>query len=149
MSETIRYRLKTFHVAEAHASEGPPIGDASYAATLARYAFRDLDQDVEHFAVLSLDAKNRARGYKVIAQGTATACLVHPREVFRAALSLGAVTLIVVHNHPSGDPTPSQEDITLTARLVEAGQILGIPVVDHLILGSGSAYVSLRDRGSM
>ena len=79
--------------------------------------------------------------------GSLNASIVHPREVFRAAIKCSA-SLVCAHNHPSGDPTPSPEDISLTARLVEAGQIVGIDVLDHLIIGDGS-FVSLKERGLM
>lgn len=80
--------------------------------------------------------------------GSLNASIVHPREVFRAAIKCSSASLVCAHNHPSGDPTPSPEDISLTARLVEAGQIVGIDVLDHLIIGDGS-FVSLKERGLM
>lgn len=89
----------------------------------------------ESFWVIMLDARGRAIGTERIAEGTLTSCLVHPREVFAPAIRARAAHIVLVHNHPSGDPTPSPEDITLTERLSEAGQILGIPVVDHVVIG--------------
>lgn len=80
--------------------------------------------------------------------GSLNASIVHPREVFRAAIKCSSASLVCAHNHPSGDPTPSPEDISLTTRLVEAGQIVGIEVLDHLIIGDGS-FVSLKERGLM
>jgi DNA repair protein RadC len=92
---------------------------------------------VETFWVLMLDARGRAAGHQRVAEGTLTACLVHPREVFGPAIRSRAAQVILVHNHPSGDPTPSDEDAALTERLTEAGRLLGIPVVDHVILARG------------
>lgn len=91
----------------------------------------------ESFWTLMLDARGRVLGASRIAEGTLTACLVHPREVFAPALRLRAASIIVVHNHPSGDPEPSDEDEVLTDRLTEAGRVLGIPVTDHVIVARG------------
>jgi DNA repair protein RadC len=77
--------------------------------------------------------------------GTLTTSLVHPREVFRSAVREAAAALIAVHNHPSGDPEPSAEDLEVTRRLIEAGRLLGIPLLDHVVVGDG-AWVSLRER---
>jgi DNA repair protein RadC len=82
----------------------------------------------------------------VISVGTLTCSLVHPREVFRPAIRHGAVSLILIHNHPSGDPEPSADDLALTKRLVKAGELLGIDVLDHVIL-AGSNHLSLKTRG--
>jgi DNA repair protein RadC len=90
----------------------------------------------ESFWVLFLDARGRPLGEACIAEGTLTACLVHPREVFAAAIRARAAQIILVHNHPSGDPQPSAEDLSLTERLTEVGVLLGIPVVDHVIVAA-------------
>ncbi|MEM1022576.1 MAG: JAB domain-containing protein [Myxococcota bacterium] len=92
-------------------------------------------QPVESFWVLSLDARSRVLGLSEVGRGTVSACLVHPREVFRPAIARGATHVVVLHNHPSGRPEPSPEDLALTKRLVEAGHLLGIPLVDHLVVG--------------
>ncbi|MEN8185487.1 MAG: DNA repair protein RadC, partial [Myxococcota bacterium] len=91
-------------------------------------------RDLAHecFAVLLLDGRHRLVKEALISQGTLTASLVHPREVFRPALREAAAALVLVHNHPSGDPTPSREDRDVTARLARAGELLGIPVLDHV-----------------
>ncbi|MBD2844618.1 DNA repair protein RadC [Paenibacillus sp. IB182496] len=102
----------------------------------------------EHFVCLFLDTKNQIIGQETLSIGTLNAALVHPREVFRAAIQHGSASLICVHNHPSGDPTPSPEDIRMTARLVEAGELVGIDVLDHLIIGE-HGFVSLKEQGSM
>ena len=103
-------------------------------------------QAQEVFCALMLDGKYRVTAYAEITRGTLTASLVHPREVFGPAVRLGAAALIVAHNHPSGDPEPSAEDLNVTKRLSEAGALLGIPLLDHVILGADSC-VSLRARG--
>lgn len=100
----------------------------------------------EVFYALALDARNRVRALVQVAQGTATSVEVHPREVFGPLVREGAAATILAHNHPSGDAEPSLEDERLTARLAEAGALLGIPVLDHLVIGDG-VYVSLADRG--
>lgn len=99
---------------------------------------------VEVFIALVLDGKSRATDWFEVSRGTATASLVHPREVFAPALRMGAVSILVAHNHPSGDPDPSAEDIAVTERLLEAGRVLGVPVVDHVVIGSEARYRSLR-----
>jgi DNA repair protein RadC len=104
---------------------------------------RDMEAyTVEHFCVLHLNAKNSVVSRQTVSIGSANETTVHPREVFRAACIAGAVAVILVHNHPSGDCTPSAEDHALTARLAECGKILGIKVLDHVIVGDGD-YRSL------
>lgn len=105
----------------------------------------------ECLCVILLDTKNRMMGSpRVATLGLLNSSMVHPRETFREAVRDGALSVIVAHNHPSGDPTPSKEDIDITRRLVEAGRILGIPVVDHLILGrkepGADGFISLREK---
>lgn len=99
----------------------------------------------ERFIALLLDGKHRLKRAVVVSEGTLTTSLVHPREVFRSAVSEAAAALVVAHNHPSGDPEPSPEDFEVTRRLIAAGALLGIPLLDHLVVGDHS-YVSLRDR---
>ena len=105
---------------------------------------RDLRHEI--FAVVLLDAKNQVIRDVTISEGSLTLSIVHPREVFIPAMRASAAGVIFLHNHPSGDPTPSQEDRVLTARLVSAGSLLGIQVLDHLIVGDGR-YVSFADQG--
>ena len=106
------------------------------------------DAATEEFWLLTLDAKHRVVGAGMISRGTLTSSLVHPREVFGPALRLGAAAIIVCHNHPTGDPTPSKEDVKVTERLHQAGKLLGVPLLDHVILG-GEDHVALRDRMSL
>lgn len=101
---------------------------------------------VEEFGMLILDTRNRLVRCQVISKGSLNGSLVHPREVFREAVALQAAGLILFHNHPSGDPTPSREDRELTRRLREAGRIMGIEVLDHIILGN-DRYLSLKELG--
>jgi DNA repair protein RadC len=100
----------------------------------------------EQFQVILLDRKNRVMRDVMVSQGSLTASVVHPREVFNPAIRDSAAAVIFVHNHPSGDPQPSQEDHVLTTRLVEAGKLLGIQVLDHIIVGRNT-YMSFADEG--
>jgi DNA repair protein RadC len=109
---------------------------------LPRYAARP----VETFGLLALDVRHRLRREAVVSVGCLTASLVHPREVFQEAVVSRAAALVLFHNHPSGDPEPSAEDLALTRRLAAAGTLMGIEVLDHLVLGAGR-FVSLKDRG--
>ena len=100
----------------------------------------------ERFVVLWLDASNKVVGFEVVTEGTLNTSLVHPREVFRGAIVATAASIIVAHNHPSGNPEPSTEDIEITKQLVESGKTLGIPVHDHVIF-AGDQFTSLAERG--
>jgi DNA repair protein RadC len=106
------------------------------------------DEPVEVFAVAFLDARNSILSTKKVFVGTLNQSLVHPREVFRDAISLQSATIAVAHNHPSGNPEPSHEDIEMTKRLCLAGKTIGIPVLDHVILGDG-CHTSLRETHSL
>jgi DNA repair protein RadC len=102
----------------------------------------------EHFMVLLLDGRHRVMEESQVSQGTLTASLVHPREVFRGAVRAAAAALVLVHNHPSGDPTPSAEDLEVTRRLVAAGDLLGIRIVDHVVVAE-DGYHSLQEHGQL
>ncbi|MGG1515774.1 DNA repair protein RadC [Paenibacillus oryzisoli] len=102
----------------------------------------------EHFVCLFLNTKNQILAKETLSMGSLNASIVHPREVFRAAIKCSSASIVCVHNHPSGDPTPSPEDVNLTARLVEAGSIIGIDVLDHVIIGD-QRYISLKEQGLM
>jgi DNA repair protein RadC len=104
------------------------------------------DATHERFLVVLLDGRHRLLRHELVSQGTLTASLVHPREVFRPALRESAAALVLVHNHPSGDPAPSAEDREVTARLVRAGELLGVPVIDHVVVAE-RGYTSLRETG--
>jgi DNA repair protein RadC len=116
--------------------------EAAARYLLPRYAARP----VETFGLLALDVRQRLRREAVVSVGCLTSSLVHPREVFQEAVVARAAALILFHNHPSGDPEPSAEDLALTRRLASAGALMGIEVVDHLVLGAGR-FVSLKERG--
>jgi len=100
----------------------------------------------EVFYVLTLNTQSRVVSAQEVTRGTLNSSLVHPREVFRLAIAEGAAGIIVVHNHPSGDPTPSADDRKVTQQLVEAGKIIDIPVYDHVVIGNGR-YVSFAEAG--
>jgi DNA repair protein RadC len=110
--------------------------------------FHPLVRDLKHeiFKVILLDAKNTVMKEVTVSEGSLTLSIVHPREVFALAVRESAAGVIFLHNHPSGDPTPSTEDRRLTDRLVTAGEVLGIRVLDHLVIGDGR-YVSFADEG--
>lgn len=106
------------------------------------------DEDREVFLVLCLNTKNCVVAIHRCHVGSINASIVHPREVFKSAILNNAASIIVAHNHPSFDPSPSQEDIHVTRRLVDAGKLLGIEVLDHVIIGGGlRPYVSLKEKG--
>jgi DNA repair protein RadC len=110
-------------------------------------AFQFLMQETkEHFITLHLDGKNRVVCMDIVSIGSLNQSIVHPREVFKTALLSSAAAILLVHQHPSGDPTPSSEDIAITRRLKEAGEILGVKILDHCIVGDGK-YVSFVERG--
>ena len=102
----------------------------------------------EHLYVLILDTRNQVRQTRLISTGTLTESLVHPREVFKEAIRFSAAALVLVHNHPSGEPDPSPEDVATTKRLVEAGKLLGIDVLDHVVIGDGK-WASLKQQSLM
>ncbi|MFC1925201.1 DNA repair protein RadC [Chloroflexota bacterium] len=106
------------------------------------------DKKKEHLLALLLDTRNQLVKTATVSIGSLDSSIVHPREVFKEAISASAASVILVHNHPSGDPQPSDDDIDITKRLVEAGKIVGIEVLDHVIVGD-EAYVSIKGRGSM
>ncbi|MGM9923786.1 MAG: DNA repair protein RadC [Bacillus sp. (in: firmicutes)] len=100
----------------------------------------------EHFVCLYLNTKNQVLHKQTVFIGSLNASIVHPREVFKEAFRRSAASIICIHNHPSGDPTPSREDIEVTKRLVECGKIIGIDILDHLIIGE-KKYISLKEKG--
>ena len=129
------------------ADGGRPVIDSVDAAA-AVLRPRLLDKRKEHVVALLLDARHRLLRVSPIAVGSLSASLVHPRELFKEAIAASAAAVLVAHNHPSGDPEPSEHDLELTGRLVEAGTLLGIEVLDHLIIGA-DGVVSLAARGLM
>ena len=124
----------------------PTIRTAADAAKLVMEELRYLDQ--EHLVALFLDTRNQLIRRKTLTMGTLSGSPAHPREVFREAMAYSAAHLILAHNHPSGDPTPSPDDIAISQRLVKVGELVGIAVLDHLIIGAGR-FVSLKEAGRM
>ncbi len=126
--------------------EPPPQRIRTPADVHRYYAPRLRDLGVEEFHVLALGSQSQVKGDLLITRGILNSSLVHPREVFRAAIAEAAAGIIVVHNHPSGDPTPSADDRAVTRQLVEAGRLLDLPVHDHVIVG-GDRYMSFAEAG--
>jgi len=123
------------------------ISSPSEAAGLGRKFLEEADR--EQVIVCCLDTKNQPVSVNVVSMGTLNSSLVHPREVFKTAILSNAANIILFHNHPSGDPSPSQEDISITKRIQEAGTLLGIELLDHLIIGSEDRFCSLKERGDL
>ena len=131
-------------------AEAPLLDTPERIADLLREESRP--QEVEQFRVVLLNTRRRMIGLETISQGTLDTLLVHPREVFKRAIAANASAVVLVHNHPSGDPTPSEADIKVTRDLIRAGQLLKIEVLDHVIIGRRTVerhkdYVSLRELG--
>ncbi|MFA5535820.1 MAG: DNA repair protein RadC [Bacillota bacterium] len=124
----------------------PVIKTPEDVAELLMEQMRHLDR--EHFISLLLDTKNQVLYQETISVGSLNASIVHPRELFKQAIKKSAAAVILVHNHPSGDPAPSSEDLAITKRLVAAGELLGIIVLDHIIIGDQKHY-SLKRQGKM
>lgn len=103
-------------------------------------------QTVESFYIFTLDTKNKINGIFEVSRGTLNASIVHPREVFQRAILQNANSIMLMHNHPSGDPSPSNDDINITKRLIDAGNILGIKVLDHIIIGDEYNYISFKEK---
>jgi DNA repair protein RadC len=137
-------------MAEDLRNDAPIIDTPEAVANLMREDTRV--REVETFQIVLLNTRRRLLRVELISQGTLDTILVHPRDVFRSAISAGAAAVILLHNHPSGDPTPSEADIKVTRDLIRAGQLLKIEVLDHIILGRATLerpkdYVSLRELG--
>ncbi len=124
----------------------PAISDPRAVYDLIRPLVRDAHR--EHFYGVYLNARNRVLSVDLISVGTLNASIVHPREVFGRALEIPAASVVVVHNHPSGETDPSEDDLAVTARLVEAGEVLGIQLLDHVIVANGS-FTSLKEEGHL
>lgn len=131
-------------LSKQQAIKGFNISSPASVAKIYMQQMRYLKQ--EHFKVVYFDIKNKLLGDKDITIGTINTTIVHPREVFSQAVKISAASIIVLHNHPSGDPEPSKEDIQVTRRLLESGKILGIDLLDHIIIGDG-VYLSLKEKG--
>jgi len=144
-----RYKLRTYTVDFlSDQRENPQVNDLPEAVEVAQAIFKTLDADKEHSVVMALDSPGRVIGFKVVATGLVNTVPVHPREIFRAALFLNAVRIVMVHNHPSGDPTPSDNDLRGTLEMAEAGRLLGVQVVDHIVLTASGKYHSMAAGGA-
>ncbi len=151
-SQWRRYRLAQFRVVLVREGTVPTAWDRQVrasrdVATLMRPLVAGLDR--EQFWVLLLNAKNRAIGLNLVSVGALNTTIVHPREVMKPAILSNAAAVVLVHNHPSGDPAPSAEDVALTQRLWAAGELLGIRVLDHVVVGDDGGYCSLADQGAL
>ena len=140
-----RYRLQLVCESGEGDEPEPVLRTSVDVARVLRPVFDGIDR--EKFVVVLLDAKHRPIGVNTVSVGSLTASIVSPREVFKPAIVGSAAALLLAHNHPSGDPAPSAEDIELTKRLRDAGELLGIRVLDHVILGAGKNY-SFVDAGA-
>ncbi len=138
-----RYRVTLVRDGRATTPAAPVLTSVG-AADLLRPLFADVDR--EQFLVCGLDAKHGIIGVNVVSMGSLTLSIVHPREVFKPLILMNAAAWICAHNHPSGDPTPSQEDRVLTSRLRQGADLLGIGLLDHLIL-TDARYYSFADQG--
>lgn len=148
-TKKIRLRsIKAVFTNEVVREEAPPWVTKRCSSARDIYElFHDLTRETkEHFVALHLDIKNRIVCYDTISVGSLTASIVHPREVYKSALLSSAAAILFMHNHPSGETTPSREDLEITTRLKEAGELLGIRVLDHIILGE-KGYYSFADAG--
>lgn len=125
----------------------PTISTPEDVVVLCAPQLRGLDR--EHFWVLGLNTRNNLIRMVEVSVGSLNASIVHPRELYLEAVRVSAASVVVVHNHPSGDPTPSGADIQLTRRLQKAGDVLGIELLDHVVIGDGGEHASLRDLGLM
>lgn len=124
-------------------SDGRKISSPSDVRTLVKPFFEGLDR--EKFLVIYLNTKNEPNAIHTVSIGCLNSSIVHPREVYKGAMMTNAAAVIFAHNHPSGNPKPSQNDKNITNRLVDAGEILGINVVDHLVIGSDEDYFSFKE----
>jgi DNA repair protein RadC len=138
---------RRFHGGSSHAADLASLSMRSPEQVAAFFANVLRGEEVEEFHVALLDSRHRLRSHERVARGSLSRVEVHPRDVFVPAVRGRAAAILVAHNHPSGDPEPSLEDILLTNRLAHAGETIGIPVLDHVIVGSGTQYVSFVARG--
>ncbi|HEY5563481.1 MAG TPA: DNA repair protein RadC [Clostridiaceae bacterium] len=135
----IAKRFKSFKSGDNYVIKSPE--DAAYLVMDELRTYKK-----EYLKVILLNTKNLVISIEDVSIGSLNSSIVHPREVFSQAIKKSAASIVICHNHPSGDPTPSNEDINITKRLVESGKLLGIQLVDHLIIGDG-VYISLKEKG--
>jgi DNA repair protein RadC len=150
--ELINYRTKKYpklsEVYSIKEHKGDRVSSPEAAYQIFNDAMKDLDTEREHFFCASVDTKNQLKSLDIISIGSINANIVHPREVFYAAIANRASAIIVAHNHPSGDPGPSQNDIDITRKLTETGRCIGIELYDHVIFGP-ERFLSLKEQNLM
>ena len=146
MKKTSSFMLKVLRVGEPQRAMrvNTPQRAAKYWSSVVKNQSW-FDTNKEHLVVLILSAKYNIQGYSLVSIGSLNESIAHPREIFRAAVAAGAYGIILMHNHPSGDPTPSTSDRGLIERTNEAGELLAIQVLDHIIIGKNRSYFSWRD----
>ena len=127
--------------------ENVMVNSANAAGEMVELVCNLNDSTVEKFGIICLDTKNKVIGIHIIGVGGLASCNVEIRGIFQRALLNNAMSIILFHNHPSGDPTPSPEDINITRKIAEAGDVMTIKVLDHIIVGDEGRYVSLAERG--
>jgi DNA repair protein RadC len=148
-----RYQVPVYQIALAregsacYSADRKKISSAADVATLLWPMVADLDREV--FIAITIDTRNRPIGVNVVSSGTLNQSLVHPRESFKLAILQSAAAIIFAHNHPSGDPEPSRDDQVITDRLTKAGEIIGIRILDHVILGEPGKFFSFADSGRL
>ncbi len=144
------YRLPVYRIALVREATLPAETCVIHGPQDAAMILRDYlaDADREHVVALLLDAKHRVVAVHTVSIGTLDSSPVHPRETFKCAILSNAAAILLAHNHPSGHLEPSEADIALTKRIAEAGKVIGIPLLDHVIV-AGGGYVSLRERGGL
>jgi len=143
-------RLRSaFELARRYSTAGKALVGKTFSSPkdiFEAFHLRLRDEKREHFFVVTLDARHRVIGEHLVSVGSLSSSIVHPREVFRPAIREAAGAVVLVHNHPSGDPRPSEEDVAVTRRLANASELIGIRVLDHVVIGDGR-YASFREEG--
>jgi len=144
LSKVSQLKLKALIDLSKRGTRIKSLNNVSSPADVARLCddMRYLDQEV--LRLICLNTKNNVIFQKDVFKGGLSTSIVHPREIFKSALSVSAASVIIIHNHPSGDPTPSKEDINITSRIKESGEIMGIKLLDHIIVGNG--FISLKEK---
>src|ERR1044072_792427 len=145
-NETKSYEVRVLRISEtghARKIDSPQAALTSWRCSIAKK--RWFDEDKEHLVVLILSTRYKILGHSLVSIGSLNESLGHPREIFKAAVAGSAYAIILMHNHPSGDPAPSRSDHSLTKRMEECGELLGIRMLDHVIVGKGRLYFSFKE----
>lgn len=144
------YSITTFKVRLKVSEDVPKVTSSpKESAVLLHAIYADLDGDQEHFCILALNGSNQITGYKVLSSGGMMYAHIDQKLLWRAALALGGVALIIAHNHPSGNPRPSPEDIAITKTIQEAAKLLDFRILDHIILGERAGFYSFAEEGRL